>query len=294
MNKEAIIKAGEIAKKIKLEFKDKIKKGDKLLDIANKIENRIIELGGFPAFPVNLSINEIAAHYTPTYNDESTAYGLMKVDFGVHIDGWVADTAFTLDLEDTKENKKLIEASKSALENVEKEISSEKTLGEVGKIVESTIKSYGFNPIANLSGHSMEQYDLHAGMSIPNVNTNSNIEFNEGLYAVEPFATNGKGRVHDGPKGNIMMLVSEKNIRSPGARQVLEYIKDNYGTLPFASRWVIKEFQTRGIIALRQLENEGILHHFTTLVEEKGKLVSQKENTFLIEKNKVIITSKED
>lgn len=162
MNKEAIIKAGEIAKKIKLEFKDEIKKGDKLLEIAEKIESRIIELGGFPAFPVNLSINEIAAHYTPTYNDESEAHGLLKVDFGVHIDGWVADTAFTLDLGGSEENKKLIEASKTALENVEKEISSKKTLGEVGKIVESTIKSFGFNPIANLSGHSMEQYDLHA------------------------------------------------------------------------------------------------------------------------------------
>ena len=131
-------------------------------------------------------------------------------------------------------------------------------------------------------------------MSIPNVNTNSNVKFNEGLYAVEPFATNGKGRIHDGPKGNIMMLVSEKNIRSPSARQVLEYIKDNYGSLPFASRWIIKKFSTKGIIALRQLENEGIIHHFSILVEEKGKLVSQKENTFLIEKDKVTITSKED
>jgi len=153
MNKEAIIKAGEIAKKIKLEFKDKIKKGDKLLDIAENIENRIIELGGAPAFPVNLSINEIAAHYTPTYNDESIAHGLMKVDFGVHIDGWVADNALTLDLENTPENKKLIEATKAALENVEKNISSKKTLGEIGKIIEETIISKGFVPVANLSGH---------------------------------------------------------------------------------------------------------------------------------------------
>jgi len=294
MNKEAIIKAGEIAKKIKLEFKDKIKKGDKLLDIAENIENRIIELGGAPAFPVNLSINEIAAHYTPTYNDESIAHGLMKVDFGVHIDGWVADNALTLDLENTPENKKLIEATKAALENVEKNISSKKTLGEIGKIIEETIISKGFVPVANLSGHSMEQYNLHAGTSVPNVNNNSTKTFGIGLYASEPFATNGRGSVHDGPKGNIYMLNSTKNIRNPRAREVLEYIKDEYGTLPFAGRWIVKKFQIKGRIALRELENEKILHHFSTLVEQKGKLVSQKENTFLIEKDKVIITTKED
>ena len=140
----------------------------------------------------------------------------------------------------------------------------------------------------------MEQYNLNAGTSVPNVNNNSTKTFGIGLYASEPFATNGRGSVHDGPKGNIYMLNSTKNIRNPRAREVLEYIKDEYGTLPFVGRWIVKKFQIKGRIALRELENEKILHHFSTLVEQKGKLVSQKENTFLIEKDKVIITTKED
>lgn len=292
MEKDKIIKAGQIASEIKKWIKPQIKKGDLLLNIAEKIENKIEELGGFPAFPTNLSINEQAAHYTPKHNDDATAHGLLKVDFGVQVDGYISDNAFSLDLEGTEENKKLIEASQKALENIEKNISSKFTLGETGKMIEETIKSYGFTPVANLSGHSLEKFDLHAGTSVPNINTNSTKPFGTGLYAIEPFATNGNGLVHDGEKGNIYLWVTDKKPRSPFARETLEFIKDNYGNLPFAGRWIIKAIGSKAILGLRQLETEGILHHYHILTEEKGKLVSQAENTFLIENNGVIITTK--
>ncbi len=294
MDRRSIIKAGNIAAEIKLWIKPQIKKGTPLLEIAEKIENKIEELGGFLAFPVNLSINEQAAHYTPTYNDEKIAEGLLKVDFGVHVDGWIADNAFSLDLENSELNKKLIQSSKHALENAEQNISSKITLGDMGKIIEKTITSYGFHPVTNLSGHSMEQFDLHAGVSVPNINNDSNYEMGEGLYAIEPFATNGNGKVHDGAKGNIYLWTEDRNVRSPIARETLEFIKDNFGNLPFASRWIVKELGTKALLGLRQLENEGIVHQYAILVEEKGKVVSQKENTFLIEKDQVIVTSKED
>lgn len=291
--KKNIIKAGKIHSEIKEWIRPQIKKGTLLLEIAEKIEAKIFELGGEIAFPVNLSINEVAAHYTPTHNDESVAHGLLKVDFGVHIDGWIADSAFSLDLEDTELNRKLIKASQEAVEAVESVISSKTIISEVGRVIEEKIKENRFNPVVNLSGHMMDQYDLHAGATIPNIDNGSDFEFGEGLFAVEPFATDGNGKVHDGAKGNIYILQSGKNVRHPGAREVLEYIKDNYGSLPFASRWLVKELGIRALFGLRQLENENVIHHYSMLVEEKGKLVSQAENTFLIEKDKIIVTSKE-
>lgn len=291
---ESIIKAGEIAKEIKLWIKPQIKKGIPLIEIAEKIESKIEELGGKPAFPVNLSIDEQAAHYTPSPKDKNIARGLLKVDFGVHIGGWVADTAFSIDLENSELNKKLIRASKYALEKVEKNISTDITLGEIGKIIQDSINEKGFNPIVNLSGHSMEQYNLHAGISIPNISNNSDFYFDEGLYAVEPFATNGNGKIHDGAPGNIYSLADDKNTRNPTSREILKFIKENFKTLPFASRWIYKKFGQKAKIALAILEREGILHQYPILTEQKGKLVSQAENTFLIEENKVTITTKED
>ena len=120
---DKILKAGKIASEVREYIKSIIKKNMLLLDIAEKIENKIIELDGKPAFPVNLSINEIAAHYTPSYDDKTLSHGLLKVDFGVHIDGWCSDQSFSIDLENSDENKKLIQASKDALDNAIKLIS---------------------------------------------------------------------------------------------------------------------------------------------------------------------------
>ncbi len=290
MDNKKILQAGEISKQVKEFARTIVKPGVLLLEIAEKIEAKIIELGGNLAFPCNLSINEIAAHYTPSYNDETKAHGLLKIDLGVHIDGWIADTAFSMDLDNNEENKKLIEASKKALETAQKIIKPGVNASEIGKSIQETIESQGFSPIINLSGHEMKQYELHAGLTIPNINDNKNISLNKGLYAIEPFATTGSGKVHDGKPSGIYMLQEEKNPRSLLAREILDYITKEYQTLPFCSRWIVKKFGTKALFALRELENNGNLHHFAQLVEKPDSKVSQTENTILVEE-KVIVTS---
>ena len=294
MDKDKILKAGKISADVKKYARTFVKKGVALLDIAEKIEAKIIELGGKPAFPTNLSINEIAAHYTPSYKDETKAHGLLKIDLGVHVDGWISDTAFSMDLEDDEENKKLIEASKQALENASKIMKKRVKTNEIGKVVQETIESKGFSPIRNLSGHQIEHFDLHAGLTIPNFNDNKEITIEPGLYAIEPFATNGSGKVYEGRASGIYILSDTKNIRSPIAREILKYIQEEYQGLPFCSRWLVKKFGVKALFGLRQLEEARDIYQFEQLVEAgKGK-VAQTEQTFLVEDNKTIITSKED
>jgi methionyl aminopeptidase len=290
MNTAKIIQAGKIAKQAKEYAKSIVKKNIPLLEIANKIEAKIHELGGKPAFPVNLSINEIAAHYTPDHEDKTLANGLLKVDLGVHVDGFIADTAFSIDLENSEENKKLIQASHKALENAEKKVKEKIHANEIGKTIQETIESFNFYPVINLSGHEMKQYELHAGITIPNVEDTKESILSKGLYAIEPFATTGSGRVHDGKPSGIYLLENEKNVRSPIAREILVFIIEEYQTLPFCSRWLVKKFGTKALIGLKQLEDNGNLHHFPQLVEKEGSKVSQAENTILIDKEVVITT----
>lgn len=291
MNEDKIIKAGKIASEVKKYARSIIKKDTPLIEIAEKIESKISELGGKSAFPVNLSINNIAAHYTPDHDDKTLAHGLLKVDFGVQVDGWVADNAFSLDLENDEENKKLIKASEEALEKALKIMKKEISTDEIGKIIQETIESYGFSPVINLSGHSMDHYDLHSGITIPNINDKKDIKLKEGLYAVEPFATTGSGRIHDSKPSGIYYLKEIKNVRSPIAREVLEFIKEEYNRLPFCSRWLVKKLGTRVLFGLRELESRGNLHNFPQLVESKESKVSQAEQTVLISKEKVIVTT---
>jgi len=294
MEDKGIILAGKIAQEVREDIKPFIKKGIPLLEIAKKIESKIHELGGKPAFPTNLSINEIAAHCTPTADDKTIAQGLLKVDFGIHLDGKISDTAFSVDLENSEENKKLIEASEKALENAIKILKKDIEVSEIGKIIQETIESKGFSPIINLSGHEINDYDLHAGLTIPNFDNRKIEKLSPGLYAIEPFATSGVGKVRDGKPSGIYQLTNSKNIRSPLAREVLEFIAEEYSTLPFCSRWLVKKFGNRALLALNQLEQNGNIHQYAQLVEANRGIVSQAEHTILVDEDgKIIVTTRD-
>ncbi len=295
---QKIIDAGKICSEVKkwIISESIVKKGLPLIEIAEKIENKIIELGGKPAFPVNTSINEVAAHYTPSYDDETLASGLIKIDFGVHIDGWTADNAISFDLENLEENKKLIESANKSLNSaldVVKKNKEKSSTDEIGKAIQSSIEEDNFHPITNLSGHSIDHYDLHSGITIPNISDKREIELENGLFAIEPFVTlkSASGRVFDGKPSGIYQIKELKSVRSPAAREVLNFIDEEYGTLPFCSRWLVKKFGSKILLALRELEKSGILHQYDQLIEYSKNKVAQAEHTILIHDGKVIVTT---
>lgn len=283
-------KAGKIAAEA-LEFGKKLVKVDaKLFEVAEKIEEKIINLGAKPAFPVNLSINHIAAHYTPFPNDETTFKEgeLVKIDLGVHIDGAIGDIACTVDLGDHKE---FVEASEKALNEALKMFTPGTKIGEIGGAIQKKIQEYTLVPIINLSGHQVEKYNLHAGLTIPNYDDNDPTPLEEDqVFAVEPFATNGEGRIIEGKPSGIYRLEQIKPVRDMKIRKMIQFIAEEYHELPFAKRWILKKFPTANF-ALTLLENQGILHQYPQLPEKSKALVSQAEHTVIV-KEKPKITTK--
>jgi len=291
---ESYRKAGRIAKKIKEYAKTIIKLGAPLNELAEKIESKTIELGGEVAFPVSLGIDDIAAHYTPSLDDATPASGLFKVDIGVHVDGFIADTAFTIDLTDDNEHQKIIKATQDALEaaqNIVKTNGSQTQINTIGKAIHETITKADFSPIRNLSGHSLEQGSVHAGITIPNYDNGNENQLGEGAFAIEPFATYGEGVVYEGAGSNIYSLAKESKPRDPTARKVLEWIIENKLSLPFSSRELEREFGTKARIAIKRLTEAGIISEYAQLIEKSHKPVTQQENTFIISKGKVEVTS---
>lgn len=282
--------AGKIAKQVVDYAKSIIRPGVKLLDIAEKIENKIRELGGNLAFPVSLAIDDTAAHYTPTYNDETLATGLLKVDLGVSINGYIADMAFSLDLANSPENKKLIQASEAALQAALSIVKPGIELKEIGKTIQETITKQGFSAIRNLSGHELGKNLIHAGLTIPNVDNGSNINLPQGAFAIEPFSTTGSGIVYDGKPSGIYKLEQRKAIRDNLAREILTYIEKEHGTLPFSQREIIKKFSTRALFSLSLLEKQGILKQYPQLIEKSHKPVAQAEHTILVSDKVEVIT----
>jgi methionyl aminopeptidase len=292
MDDEEYKKAGKIAARVMEEGLKMIKPGAKLLDVANAIEGLIEENGAKPAFPVNISVNSIAAHYSPDAWDESTFKrgDLVKLDIGVHLEGYIADVAKSKDLGD---NSKLIEASKEALQNAIDAIKPGVMTNEIGAIIEETIEGYGFKPVANLTGHMLTQWNLHGGVVIPNVNTrHGNLIEEEQVYAIEPFATDGFGRVVDESNAIIFRYIADRPIRMKEARDILKYAKENFGTFPFAERWIANMVPRLKLTqALRQLILAKAFHAYHILREKEHGTVSQAEHTIIVTKDGCEITT---
>jgi len=289
-------KAGEKTEEV-LNYARKLAKPEvPLLEIAQKTEEYAEKQKLKFAFPINLCINEIAAHYCPVNNDPTLAQGLLKIDLGIAIDGFSGDSALTVDLTPEKKHSELIKANQEALNRAIKAVEEDPNLriNIIGKIINESISGRGFESIKNLSGHEITRWLLHSGTTIPNYDNKNPNDLDEGVYAIEPFATYGEGFVKDSKLSNIMMLKQKQPVRG-NAQKILKFIEEEYKTLPFASRWILNKFGKSAVLSLNQMEKAGILHHFPQLVEKSGKEVSQFEHTIMISKGKTsVLTSKED
>lgn len=289
---EKYIKAGEIAAEVLSYAKRIVKKDMPLVELAEKIEKKIFELGAKPAFPVNISINDMAAHYHPLINDKTAIKDedYVKIDIGVHIDGYIGDTAATVRIAGKDE---LIKCSEKMLENAIKIIRTGITIGEIGEAIENAVKEFGFNPIRNLTGHSLDRYDVHAGMTIPNVKNDSKYQLREDeVIAIEPFCTAGNGFVKDSGSALIFRWIVDRPTRLIEARKILELARDKYEKLPFAKRWIQKEISPIKVeLALKELLAVNALYGYQPLREISGKPVAQSEHTVIAKEKPIILTS---
>lgn len=286
-------KAGSIAKKVLTLGKKLVKEGESFLKVGDTLEKEIFKLGGKPAFPVHFSINEDAAHDIPTMNDKRVFKkgDLVKIDVGVHIDGHIGDTAGSVEVS-TDKYKDLIKASEDAVKAGLDQVKIGVPISKIGKAIQDAISKYKYTPIINLSGHLVDEYEIHAGLTIPNYDNKSNKKLEEGMaVAIEPFATNGVGRVIDTKNSETFRLTQIKPIRSIFARKILKYIEKEYKTLPFAKRWLLKEFKPLIIESgINELLKADILHNYPILKEESKGIVSQTEHTILVLDKPIITT----
>ena len=296
-NFENYIKAGKIASEVREYARTQDHTGRTLSEICNDVENEIIKKGGEPAFPVNVSLNDIAAHYTAVPNDPTVVKNadVLKIDVGVHIDGYIADTAVTVSFDSKYQD--LIDIAQRALDEAIGIARSNTRVSDIGRTIEKTITKYGCKPIQNLSGHSLERYTIHAGQSIPNIWTighSFNLSVNN-VYAIEPFVTtkDGQGIVYEGKVKNIFGITSRKRTKDQRADELLEYLWNKFKTLPFALRWVVKDYEEKEALSLLEtLLKKKNVHAYPILVEGSNRIVVQAEHTIIPQESNTITITK--
>ena len=291
-------KAGKIAGEARLFGVKLIKEGVTFLEVTDKIEEFIKKKDSKPGFPVQISLNGLAAHYTPFPDDTSVFQSgdVVKLDLGVHINGYIGDTAMTIEV-GTKENTEIIKASKEALDAALKLAKPGTKVFEIGRAVEEVISSYNLKPIKNLSGHGVSKFLLHDDPSIPNYDNHDPYVLKEGqVLAIEPFATKGAGLVREGKlSSNFRLPNLNVQVRDANARKMLDYIKKEFNTLPFAKRYLTKVFNPREVTGgLFVLKQQGLIYEYPQLPEKEDGLTSQHEHTVMVADKPLIITKVDD
>lgn len=292
---KAVIQAKKLAKTL-------VCPGASFLEVANKCEQAILDNGAELAFPINMSLNEIAAHYSPPLDDTLVVpeRGLLKIDAGAHVNGYIADSAFTININQDPKLQIYVDAAEEAL-NAAIEIFTPGTkLYELGEVIAEKIIGYGLRPIVNLGGHELKQYDLHAGPFIPNYKeTAHNQVLKPGdAFACEPFATSGVGRVENGKHAYIFRFVKKVTKNMPYEEQgYMNKIQTSFNQLPFSPRWIENQNLFPKAKIQRTIDGflrKRILDKYPVLVERTNEPVSQHEHTLVIDMDgKTIVTTKE-
>ncbi|MFX1418518.1 MAG: type II methionyl aminopeptidase [Promethearchaeota archaeon] len=286
---ESLKRAGKIAQDVKKYIKPKIKVGAKVFDLITETEAKIEELEGFCAFPVNLCINNIAAHYTSPIKDDGTeieAGDLVKIDLGVHINGYIVDTAFSVNFNEEESLENIIQATEVALDAAKMITQPKTNTRDIGKKIEDIIKGFKYNPIRELGGHQIERWTVHGKKQLPELGTQGGdiMEVGE-VFSIEIFASTGEGSVHNTQYSYIYEInpyAGRVPLRRKTSKQILGYVNKNYKTLPFAERWLAKEFRLGVAFGLQELIQQGKLQTHYVLSEKKGVYVAQIEETVLI------------
>jgi methionyl aminopeptidase len=284
------MQAGAIAAGIRTDMLKSMRVGDNLLSIAGKIEAAVAKAGAKPAFPVNISINEAAAHYTPPAGEQRTIGkgDLVKVDIGAHIDGYLADLAFTW----CSEKSPLIKAAQDALAAGISVIRPGATVSEISAAIYGSIEKSGFAPVVNLSGHGIGRYDFHGKVSIPNVPNDNSYAFKEGeVLALEPFVAQSAVHVDESGPAEIYQFVQRRPVRMPEARRVMDLAEKDFASFPFAKRWLSgKVPPLRLNMALIELERCGAIRSYPVLKDMQGRKIAQAEDTIIVAEKPIVTT----
>ncbi|KAI8086640.1 peptidase M24, structural domain-containing protein [Halteromyces radiatus] len=313
-NYNDVRRAAEVHRQVRQYIQKILKPGMTLTEIAETIENgtrALVEENGMEAgigFPTGLSLNHCAAHFTPNAGDKTvlTYDDVMKVDFGVHVNGRIVDSAFTHHF--NPKFDKLVEAAREATNAGIQAAGIDVRLCDIGAAVNEVYdsyeieldgKTYDIKPIRNLNGHTIEPYKIHAGKSIPIVrDTGDETKLEEGeQLAIETFCSTGRGYVIEDGECSHYARSHDSGfvpLRLPKAKSLLATINQHFGTLPFCRRYLDRIGETKYLMALRNLTDAGLVTAYPPLCDTKGSYTAQFEHTILLRPTCKEIVSKGD
>lgn len=280
--RESLLRAGRVSREARERAVELVKEGGLLLDVAEEVEDLMRKRGLRPAFPTCISIDQVAAHYSPTHDDplRFRRGNVVKLDLGAQLDGWIADTAVTVEV-GTRNWTELLRASELALQTAVEAVHAGVSTRAIGEGIQRAIEAHGYRPVRNLTGHTVERYILHAGKSVPNIPHGHDVLEAGEVVAIEPFASSGAGQVDGRRTGNIYRILKTKPLKLAESNDFVQLLSREFKTLPFAERWAYR-LDSRAPALLNSLVRSGTVMTYPALLDVGGGIVSQTEHTMIV------------
>jgi methionyl aminopeptidase len=290
---EGYRKSGKITSEVKSVVKSAVKPGVAYLEICDLVKREVESRGGRLAFPTGIGVNEVTAHYAPPNGVDSVFRegDLVKVDFGVHIDGYVTDTSVSVTY--NPDYNLLLEATERSLDAAMAAARKDQRTGEIGREIHREAARFGFKTIENLTGHTVDRYIVHAGKSIPNLYMPGMQTLKKGeVFAIEPFLTFGTaaGYVIDGSSRTIFSIVARKKTGAQELDSFADMVWNERKTLPFTPQWYAADLGAKRAVELAdRLVARKIARAYPTLVEASGNPVAQFEHTMALDEGGLVV-----
>jgi methionyl aminopeptidase len=322
--------AAEIHRQVRQYAQTIAKPGISMTELAREIDDGVRALTGHQglekgdglkaglAFPTGLCLNNIGAHWTPNAGAKEVILqydDVLKIDFGVHVNGRIVDSAFTVAANPVYDP--LLEAVRAATNTGLKarspipqsltiltssqEAGPDARISHISSTIQEVMESYEVTlnrkiipvkAVRNITGHNILRYKIHGDKQVPFVASKTSQRMEEGdIFAIETFGTTGKGILRDDV--GVYGYGRNKNASTAGlhhasAKSLLKTIDENFGTLVFAKRYLerlpgVKNYH----LGMRSLVQAGIMESYAPLVDVAGSYIAQFEHVSLLSGSRI-------
>jgi curved DNA binding protein len=274
--------------------------GDKELEaeLAKVYAKKKMEKG--IAFPTCVSANEIAGHYSPLKSESTTLKegDLVKIDLGVHIDGFIAVAAHTVVVGgQAVDGRKadVVLAAYNALQGALRTIKPGNTNYDVTDVIGQVAESYKCQPLEGVLSHELKKHLLDGNNVIINKATfDQKVEEHEfnlnEVFGLDVFVSTGEGKTKETEyRSTIYKRAIERTytLKLKASRAFYAEAVDKYPTMAFTLRSFADE--TSAKLGVSEAVKHDLFHAYPVLTEKAGEFIAHFKYTVAIMKNGISV-----
>lgn len=276
--------------------------GDKLiLEETSKVFKKEKAMKKGIAFPTCISVNNCVCHFSPLLSEAAVILkdgDIVKIDLGVHIDGFIAVVGHTVVVGASKENKvtgrkaDVIQAAYLASELAQRLVKAGNENFTVTDQIQKVAEAFQCKPVEGMLSHELKRNMIDGEKAIIQNPTDqqrrdhAKCEFSiYDVFAIDILMSTGNGQAKEKDTRTTIFKRTENtyNLKMKASRVFLNEVSNKYTSMPFTLRLFQDEKKAK--MGLVECLKHGLVEPFSVFWEKEGEYVAQFKFTLLLMPN---------